>query len=81
VKDLKSPKRKLGNVMEMDQRTAYVLASAIAFTVDAISSLPAEYRPESNLADMKSLLASFPREAREFAEMDVAVWLTHFRTC
>ena len=38
------------------KRDEYVMAEALAFTIEALNSLPIEHRPDNNISDMKRLL-------------------------
>jgi hypothetical protein len=40
-------------------RDKYVLVEALSFSVEALSVLPIEHRPDNNIADMKRLLDTF----------------------
>ena len=37
-------------------RDTYILAQALAFTIEAFSGLPIEFRPDNNITDMKLIL-------------------------
>jgi hypothetical protein len=64
--------------MERDVRNEYLAASALAFTVDMLSSLPVEQRPQSNIDEMKRMFESLLPEAKSAAELDVQRWLSRF---
>jgi hypothetical protein len=40
-------------------RDTYLLVEALTFTVEALSGLPIELRPDNNIADMKRLVEEF----------------------
>ena len=40
-------------------RDKFVLVEALSFSVEALSVLPIEHRPDNNIADMKRLLDTF----------------------
>jgi hypothetical protein len=44
---------------EVTGRDTYLLVEALTFTVEALSGLPTELRPDNNVADMKRLLEEF----------------------
>lgn len=37
-------------------RDAYIMVEALTFTIEALSGLPIEFRPDNNIADMKRLV-------------------------
>jgi hypothetical protein len=46
----------MANLKEVTARDGYILAEALAFTIEALSALPFEFRPDNNITDMKRLL-------------------------
>jgi hypothetical protein len=42
-------------------RDTYLLVEALTFTVEALSGLPIELRPDNNIADMKRLVEEFAK--------------------
>ena len=47
---------------EVTGRDTYLLVEALTFTVEALSGLPIELRPDNNVADMKRLLEEFVKQ-------------------
>jgi hypothetical protein len=45
----------------MPPRDRYVMVEALSFTIEALTMLPIEHRPDNNIADMKRLLDDFVR--------------------
>ena len=41
---------------EITGRDAYIMVEALSFTIEALSGLPIELRPDNNITDMKRLL-------------------------
>jgi|NGEPerStandDraft_6_1074524.scaffolds.fasta_scaffold234613_1 hypothetical protein len=41
---------------DLTGRDAYVIVEALTFTIEALSGLPIEHRPDNNIADMKRLV-------------------------
>jgi hypothetical protein len=69
--------RKLLGAVAM--RKEYLLAEALAFTINAISDLSQERRAQSNIDQMKAILASLSPEAQRAAQGEAQNWLKHFR--
>jgi len=44
------------NTKDLTGRDAYVMVEALTFTIEALSGLPIEHRPDNNIVDMKRLL-------------------------
>ena len=42
-------------------RDRYVMVEALSFTIEALSLLPIEHRPDNNITDMKRLLGELIR--------------------
>ena len=40
-------------------RDTYIIVEALSFTVEALSGLPIELRPDNNITDMKRLVETF----------------------
>ena len=49
----------MSNAKDLTGRDAYVMVEALTFTIEALSGLPIEHRPDNNIADMKRLLDDF----------------------
>jgi hypothetical protein len=49
-------------------RDTYILAEALAFTIEAFSGLPIEFRPENNITDMKRILDDLIKHDRGLAQ-------------
>lgn len=47
------------NQKDLTGRDTYVMIEALTFTIEALSRLPIEHRPQSNIVDMKCLLDDF----------------------
>jgi hypothetical protein len=56
-------------------RDDFIMAQALIFALEALRRLPEDQRPESNIDDMKAILAELPSTAREMAERDTGRWL------
>ena len=56
-------------------RDEFIMAQALIFALDALRRLPEDQRPESNIDDMKAILALLPITVREMAERDTGRWL------
>ena len=41
------------------RRDNYIIVEALSFTIEALSGLPIEHRPDNNIADMKRILDEF----------------------
>jgi hypothetical protein len=50
-------------------RDTYVLVEALSFTVEALSELPIELRPDNNIAEMKRLIEEFVKHDAGLAEV------------
>jgi len=49
-------------------RDKYILVEALSFTVEALSGLPIELRPDNNIADMKRLLEELVKQDAGLAQ-------------
>jgi len=49
---------------DLTGRDAYVIVEALTFTIEALSGLPIEHRPDNNIADMKRLVDGFVKHAQ-----------------
>jgi hypothetical protein len=47
---------------DLTGRDAYVIVEALTFTIEALSGLPIEHRPDNNIADMKRLVDDFVKQ-------------------
>jgi hypothetical protein len=56
-------------------RDEFIVAQALIYALDGLQRLPEDLRPESNLHDMKAILAELPITVREKAERDTGRWL------
>ena len=56
-------------------RDEFIVAQALIYALDGLQRLPEDLRPESNLDDMKAILAELPITVREMAERDTGRWL------
>jgi hypothetical protein len=69
---------------EVTGRDAYILVEALTFAVEALSKLPIEFRPDSNIDDMKRLLDARVKQdatlgqAQHIAQRRVEALLAHF---
>ena len=52
-------------------RDAYILVEALSFTVEALSGLPIELRPDNNIAEMKRLLDEFVKHDAGLAQVQL----------
>jgi hypothetical protein len=46
----------MANLKEATGRDGYILVEALAFTIEALSALPFEFRPDNNITDLKRIL-------------------------
>ena len=49
-------------------RDAYIMAEALTFTIEALSGLPIELRPDNNITDMKRLIEEFVKQDANLAQ-------------
>ena len=49
-------------------RNADVMVEALTFTVEALSGLPIELRPDNNITDMKRLIEEFVKQDANLAQ-------------
>ena len=56
-------------------RDEFIMAQALIFALDGLRRVPEDERPESNIDDMKAILAELPITVREMAERDTGRWL------
>jgi hypothetical protein len=49
-------------------RDTYILVETLTFTVEALSGLPIELRPDNNIADMKRLVEKFVKHDSGLAQ-------------
>jgi hypothetical protein len=47
---------------EITGRDAYIMVEALTFTIEALSGLPVELRPDNNITDMKRLIEDFVKQ-------------------
>ena len=47
---------------DLTGRDAYIIVEALTFTIEALSGLPIEHRPDNNIADMKCLVDDFVKQ-------------------
>ena len=47
---------------DLTGRDAYVIVEALTFTIEALSGLSIEHRPDNNIADMKRLVDDFVKQ-------------------
>jgi hypothetical protein len=52
-------------------RDTYILVEALTFTVEALSGLPIEFRPDNNITDMKRLLEEFVKHDAGLAQVQL----------
>ena len=50
-------------------RDTYLLVEALSFTVEALSGLPIEFRPDNNISDMKRLVEEFVKHDTGLAQV------------
>jgi hypothetical protein len=53
---------------EVTGRDAYIMVEALTFAVEALSKLPIELRPDSNIDDMKRLIEEALRQEASLAQ-------------
>jgi hypothetical protein len=49
-------------------RDTYIIVEALTFTVEALSGLPIELRPDNNIADMNRLVETFVKQDASLAQ-------------
>jgi hypothetical protein len=49
-------------------RDGYILVEALTFTIEALSALPFEFRPDNNITDMKRILDGLIKEDANLAQ-------------
>ncbi len=54
-------------------RDTHLLVEALTFTVEALSCLPIELRPDNNIADMKQLVEEFVKHDAGLAHSQLIV--------
>ena len=54
--------------MGSDPRDAYIIVEALTFTIEALSGLPIELRPDNNITDMKRLIEEFVKQDANLAQ-------------
>jgi len=57
-------------------RDGYILVEALAFTIEALSALPIEFRPDNNITDMKRILDGLVRQDGTLAQSQ---WLARHK--
>ena len=57
------------------ERDQLILAHALTFAILRLSRLPEASRPESNIEDMKGMLADIDPAITAMAELEVSRWL------
>ena len=68
---------------EITDRDGYIIVEALTFAVEALSKLPIEHRPDSNIDDMKRLIeAAIKQDAtlgqlQKIAQRRLAALLAH----
>ncbi len=66
----------MANLKEVTGRDGYVLVEALAFTIEALSALPIEFRPDNNITDMKRILDGLVRQDGTLAQSQ---WLARHK--
>ena len=64
----------MSNPKDLTGRDAYVMVEALTFTIEALSGLPIEHRPDNNIADMKQLVDAFVRHDTSFQKLPATDW-------
>jgi hypothetical protein len=52
-------------------RDAYIMVEALTFTIEALSGLPIELRPDNNITDMKRLIEDFVKQDANLARSQI----------
>jgi hypothetical protein len=52
-------------------RDAYIMVEALTFTIEALSGLPIELRPDNNITDMKRLIEDFVKQDANLAQSQI----------
>jgi hypothetical protein len=66
----------MANLKEVTGRDGYILVEALAFTIEALSALPIEFRPDNNITDMKRILDGLVRQDAALAQSE---WLARHK--
>jgi hypothetical protein len=66
----------MANLKEVTGRDGYILVEALAFTIEALSALPIEFRPDNNITDMKRILDGLVRQDATLAQSQ---WLARHK--
>jgi hypothetical protein len=66
----------MANLKELTGRDGYILAEALVFTIEALSALPIEFRPDNNITDMKRILDGLVRRDATLAQSQ---WLARHK--
>ena len=53
---------------DLTGRDAYIMVEALTFTIEALSGLPIELRPDNNISDMKRLIEEFVKQDANLAQ-------------
>src|SRR6266511_1683475 len=53
---------------DLTGRDAYIMVEALTFTIEALSGLPIELRPDNNISDMKRLIEAFVKQDANLAQ-------------
>ena len=71
--------------IDVTRRDAFIIVEALTFAVEALSKLPIEFRPDSDIEDMKRLIDELIKEDAAVAQMQMiaqrrlAALLAHVR--
>jgi len=52
-------------------RDAYIMVQALTFTIEALSGLPIELRPDNNITDMKRRIEDFVKQDVNLAQSQI----------
>jgi hypothetical protein len=58
-------------------RDAYIMVESLTFTIEALSGLPIELRPDNNITDMKRLIEDFVKQDANLAQSQIIARRRH----
>jgi hypothetical protein len=64
-------------VHKITSRDEFIVAQALSFSIKVLSTLPAAMRPESNISEMKAILATVPLPFEKMGDVEIERWLRH----
>jgi hypothetical protein len=62
---------------KVTSRDEFIVAQALSFSIKVLSTLPVAMRPESNISEMKAILATVPSPFEKMGDVEIERWLQH----